>query len=454
METGDKKRKILIGVISAIMALTVLTGGIIIAVLKNPYIFASEPAEYTDEGDTHTANGKFIDFITYDIQNQFATGEIIATSEPVEFKILWLGYKDVSYESLQFTMNEEDEEYLRNVVENFEQTTEKMSDYEVDIQIDFYFVNDSRNLTYDGEFLYLDLEDAKQDINIYNKNRKYDSVITTVQAEGDENYERRQEHPEYSEEEYYVILGLCTHNFTSEYGYSTFNLSEPLDEKIYAPETDVPSLFATAVAVHEWLHQFDEAGEYLDIEYPQVHLYLGGDEYEGYEKYVENEKNYDFFELYEQILSGTVPYTSPDGERYDVGLNPRLWQYFKCTDVLLGQYTIYNSEAGQYLSVDEKGKLLLTEEKYYWDITFTVDNQYLISSSEEKDKYISLDDDNLMVCDNDENAYNKWSIRVNENRESIIENNDYSSFLWTDGYDCDLADSEKSASLWNIELAE
>jgi hypothetical protein len=83
---------------------------------------------------------------------------------------------------------------------------------------------------------------------------------------------------------------------------------------------------------------------------------MGGDEYEGYDEYVENEKNYDYFELYEQILSGTVPYTSPEGESYKLGLNPRVWQYVKCTDVLVGQYTIYNKADEAYLGVTEDGE--------------------------------------------------------------------------------------------------
>lgn len=271
------------------------------------------------------------DSYAWDIINkavsQYQNQDHTPSGEKVVHQILWLGYTKVIYENLDLRMDESGRELLENVVYNFEHVVEDISEHNVDIQIDLYFIDEERVLTYDEEnnFFYLDHETVVQDIHKYNSDNSYDSVITTVQSGGEENCYRN-----CNEDMYFntpVVLGLNTMSISGvSYGYSTFDLCDPCAQVMFEDPT-VPSLESTAVAVHEWMHQFEEIGYLLEIEFPNTHAYMGGEEYPGYKTYeFAPEGNYDYFEFYAQVLSGTVPYTDFDGNVMYVGMYPEMWK--------------------------------------------------------------------------------------------------------------------------------
>lgn len=89
----------------------------------------------------------------------------------------------------------------------------------------------------------------------------------------------------------------------------------------------VPSLYATAVAIHEWLHQIEYLGELLDIEFPPTHGYQGSKNFPGYHEVIRDKNNYDFCEYYESILRGSCQFNSPvTGFVKSVGMYPKMWR--------------------------------------------------------------------------------------------------------------------------------
>ena len=70
------------------------------------------------------------------------------------------------------------------------------------------------------------------------------------------------------------MLGVETAGLESPMGYSAFDLTEPKAGTYPLEDPEVPSLYATAVAVHEWMHQLEYLGTMLGIEYPSTHAYM------------------------------------------------------------------------------------------------------------------------------------------------------------------------------------
>ncbi len=336
------------------------------------------------------------DFMAHEALKQYESGDQTNLKTPIEYNILWIGYENVSYEKLLFTMNARDKEYLENVVVNFEHTVEKMANNNIDVNIDLHFIQEERILYSDEseKWLYLEVTEVQDDIDKYNTDGKYDTVLTTVQGEGDDNWNRREPYEEqYPSDLYYIMLGLQTVSVDYELGYSTFNLSMPYDDEIVAPDPEIPSLYGTAVAVHEWLHQFEGFNYMYPLFFPEVHCYMDGYIEQGYRTYIEGEKNYDYFELYEEILSGTVPY-APEGEKArKVGMYPKMWWLAKKSEFSLGDFTIKYGDSGLYLAADENDGLVMTEEPYKWEIKSLKNMEYAIFSSENPEYCLTVSDD-------------------------------------------------------------
>lgn len=275
-----------------------------------------------------------IDTAVAQYQNQDHT----PSEEAVVHKMLWIGYTNVGYENLEFRMNDADRVLFKDVANNFEHVVEDLAEHNVDIQIDLYFIDERRELTLSDEFFYLDNATVEEDIQLYNVDNEYDSVITAVQSGGDENYYRNYEEDMFFEIP--VVLGLNTKSIDETYGYSTFDLGDPCGQVFYDDPT-IPASIATAVSVHEWMHQFEEIGYTLGVEFPFTHAYMGGEEFAGYETYEADANGYfDYFEFYSQVLSGTVPFTDVNGDVHQVGMYPEMW---KLTTTEF--WTDYNSDA-------------------------------------------------------------------------------------------------------------
>ena len=142
---------------------------------------------------------------------------------------------------------------------------------------------------------------------------------------------------------------------------------------------DIPSLYATAVAVHEWLHQIEYLGKFLKIKYPPTHAYQGTPKYPEYKKYVSDQNNYDYFEFYELVLSGKVPYNGKDKVKH-VGMYPDMWPLTKRDTVLnkVGLYKITNLN-NEYLYVDESdNSLTVSQKEFLWQIYYGGANRFIL----------------------------------------------------------------------------
>ena len=333
------------------------------------------------------------DRLMAEARQQYKAEDYTKLSSPVKYHVLWLAYPRVTYKDLDFRMTDFDREYLRAVALNYEKVIERLSNYNVNIDVDLHFISESRELTKqkdeDGDWLWLAKKTVRKDIDRYLDKKDYDAVLTTVQTAGEANEKRNAKSPN---KELDVILGLCTDGIQQDIGYSTFKLGEPRPNTYPLKDPKIPSLYATAVAVHEWMHQLDNMGEELNIIYPPTHAYMGPKAYPGYRAYEADKNNYDYFEFYELVLGGRVVYTK-NGKSRHVGMFPKMWPLARRNWRDLSRVAIVN-EAGEYLSCDPKTRALtLSEKECLWNIRYSSDNSMIIMLYEHPDYRIDLDND-------------------------------------------------------------
>ena len=331
---------------------------------------------------------KKTDLMISEAVSQYNKEDYTALKNPVKYKILWLGFTKVTYNDLDFRMTNSDIEYLKAVTLNFEKTVERLTNNNLDISIDLHIISDERKLTKNNtkDWLFLAQETVQSDINTFDEGQ-YDSVITTVQTDGEENSKRNQGKSGYRIN--YVILGLKTAGIENGIGYSTFKLGKPKAGTYPLKKPEIPSLYATAVAVHEWLHQIEYLGKYLKIEYPPTHAYGGAPNYPKYKKYISDQNNYDFFEFYELVLSGKVPYNDKNKVKH-VGMYPKMWPLTKRGAVLnkIGLYKIKNPN-NKYLYVN--GKLLtISPKELLWNINYGGANRFILTPAKNPELRIDL----------------------------------------------------------------
>jgi hypothetical protein len=345
-----------------------------------------------------------IDRMISEASEQFCAGDHTSLSEPVKYNVLWLGFAHVTFGDLDFRMNLFDRDYLRAVALNFEKSVESMTEHNLNITVDLHFIEDDFPLTlYDGEdWFYLDQENVQSVIDRYMDERDYDTVFTTIQTEGEENRARNAFKNGYGT--HYAILGLCTAGLSAHVPYSTFNLGRPRFGTFPLEDPKEPSLYATAVAVHEWLHQLEYLGVLLGIEYPNTHSYMGPEMYPGYMKYEADKNDYDFFEFYRQVLSGRVPYSGDKLIRY-VGMYPKMWILVKRSTLRLGSFTIQDADGRGYLSGQSGSpSLTLSDAPGRWNIMYSGKGSFVLSPSDMPASRIDLSN----ACDSEGNTVKLW----------------------------------------------
>jgi hypothetical protein len=313
---------------------------------------------------------------------QYNADDYTPLAEPVQYNVLWIGFTHVTYGELSFQMTDFDREYLAAVALNFEKSVEKISGHNVDITVKLVFVDGNRELTqWPGEdWLYLAQETVQQDIAQYAAGGEFDTVLTTVQTSGDENRARNADKEGFGVND--VILGLQTADMSTDMGYSTFNLTQPSAGTWPLADPEVPSLYATAVAVHEWMHQLEYLKKLLGVEYPNTHAYHGPEEFPGYQKYEADVHDYDFFEFYKLVLQGKLPYTQGDTVKL-VGMYPKMWPLIKRNVYNLGEFVIRSADGQGYLSgKDGDPGLSLQSEPCVWNLRYAGGNRFEISPKE------------------------------------------------------------------------
>ena len=334
------------------------------------------------------SDAKKLDRMLRDAKEQFEAEDRSALKAPVKYRVLWLGFTHVTYGKLDFQMTEFDREYLQAVTLNYTKFLEKISDHNLKITVDLHFVEDAAELRKSDreDWLYLPQESAQPAIEMYLPDKEYDTVLTTIQTEGEENCRRNRLRRGFNKHK--AILGLMTAGLSSPIGYSTFNLGFPRRGTYPLSDPVVPSLYATALAVHEWMHQLEYLGELLGIEYPSTHAYRGPSEFPGYKKFTADANDYDYFEFYKLVLSGRLPYTG-DGTTKYVGMYPKMWPLIKRNLFGIGSYTLKDADGEGYLaSVPE---LTISDEPCEWNLRYCGDERYVLSPKETPDLRIDLD---------------------------------------------------------------
>ena len=368
-----------------------------IGFLKNSTARSKEPSYF----ESAAAD---IDRMIGEAVEQFRAGDYTPLSEPVKYNVLWLGFAHVTFGDLDFRMNLSDREYLKAVALNFEKSVECITEHNLDITVNLHFIEDAFPLTlYDGEdWFYLAQETVQSVIDNYMDECDYDTVFTTIQTEGEENRTRNAFKSCYGA--HYAILGLCMAGLSAPMPYSTFKLDRPRYGTFPLADPEEPSLYATAVAVHEWMHQLEYLGTLLDIEYPPTHSYMGPEKYPGYMKYEADKNDYDFFEFYRQVLSGRVPYSGDKFTRY-VGIYPKMWILTKRSTLRLGSFTIKDAEGRGYLS-GQAGtpSLTLSDAPDRWNIMYSGKGRFVLSPYDMPAHRIDLSN----ACDSEGNTVKLW----------------------------------------------
>ena len=335
---------------------------------------------------------------------QYLSGDHTDLDAPVVYNVLWLGFTHVTYDDLDFQMTDADREYLEAVALNYEKSLESITHNNLDINVDLHFVDDETELTQaDGDdWLFLSQESAQPYIDKYVAGKDIDTVLTTVQTAGEENAQRNADKDGYGIN--YVMLGLETAGLSSGRGYSTFDLNMPKEGTMPLEDPAVPSLYATSVAVHEWMHQLEDIRNILGIEYPNTHAYMGPDQFPGYTQYTADENDYDFFEFYKLVLTGELPYDTGSGIGY-VGMYPKMWPLIKSSVYNMGSFTIKAADGTGYLCAQEGDvSLTLADKPCVWNIRYTSEGRFTLVPKEFPDKLIDLGN----AWDNEGNTIGIW----------------------------------------------
>ena len=349
---------------------------------------ADDTAE--DAGFSFTAFSADADRMMQEAIEQYNAEDHTNLDEPVKYYVLWLGFTHVTYNDLDFQMTDFDREYLEAVALNYEKTLESVTDHNLDVEVDLHFVEDETPLTqwYGADWLYLAQNTVQPVIDQYMADHEVDTVLTTVQTAGEENKSRNESKAGYGTN--YVMLGLETSDLSSYIGYSTFDLGEPKEGTWPLEDPEIPSLYATSVAVHEWMHQLEAFGSMLNIEYPNTHAYMGPDEFPGYQKYEADENDYDFFEFYKLVLRGELPYDG-EGATKQVGMYPKMWPLAKRNMTHLGEFTIQAADGSGYLTgLEEDPKLTLSDDACVWNISYSGNGHFVLCPKEIPDQRIDL----------------------------------------------------------------
>lgn len=376
------KRKALI-IISLCMILTMIP-----VVLSGVNSIVAAGAE-NKAADSFSEKSEEIDQLIREAREQYLEEDYTRLSEPVKYRILWIGFTHVKYGDFDFQMTDFDKEYLEAATRNFEKSVEKIVDHNLDIEIDLHFVDTIKDLTMDSDeyWLFLKQETVQNEIDRFCENTYYDTVLTTVQTAGKENDARNMRVPEYGELD--VIQGLKTAGLESEMGYSTFNLGEPDPGTYPLDDPEIPSLYVTVVAMHEWMHQLEYMGEMLDIEYPSTHAYKGPETFPGYQEYVQDLNDYDYLEFYRPVLQGKLPYTG-DGKLKHVGMYPKMWKLIRRDVLNQGLFAITNPD-GKYLALNDEGTgLTLSETESRWFILYGLEGNYIFVPEQDRELRMDL----------------------------------------------------------------
>ena len=315
------------------------------------------------------------DKLLTDARIQYLKEDYSALPRSVQYRMLWLAYKSTNCNGIHYDMDDFDAQYVTTVAKNFKRVVEQYADGNIDIEIDLQFLEREVNLTQLREGIWcLSYEAIQPDIQQKMLNRDYDSIISAVQLG---NFPNR-------------IGGICLNSLNSFIGYSTFNLKRPYKDSWPLKDLRIPSLYGTALAVHEWLHQFEYLGPLIGIEFPPIHSFIGEPDYKGYQRFNSYENSYDYFEFYRLLIAGKLPLTR-DGKTRNVGMFPRMWNLIQRNALNVGYFTIQDADSGEYLIVDKEMQTITKGPKpCVWFIRYGGYRGFILIPEKANDKRMDL----------------------------------------------------------------
>lgn len=309
--------------------------------------------------------------IAEEAKAQAEAGDHTKLENPVPYKMLWLAFTDVFYDGKSYQMSEEHLQHVKNIAKNFEQSIEKYTDGNIDIQIRLEYINETLNIALPKEksYVWLDREATKKYVDSFDVRGNYETVMTFASFDA---------------------AGVGGRAYTTktkpDFGYAFVNCQLPWDieavsKKVPLSNQDAhkikdftePTDLTTLRAIHEWIHTIEWLGAVANVDFPSADN--GGNN--GYESYAADLK-VEWFSFYRDILAGKAKRS--DGRL--TGVYPTMWKLNLVTEAAnTVTYTIRDAKTGQYLVMNEDKSITLS------DTGQNPNAQWLIERSTLNDSY-------------------------------------------------------------------
>ena len=286
-------------------------------------------------------------------------------------RVLVVGCEDVTYEGVNYKMNEEYRQLVRNQAKFFEDLVEYFSNYNVIMEADVLFIE--RNVVLpDGNGSYVTQASIQADLDVHAPFGTYDGIIVTGAVTDGR-----------------VHLGVMTARYgitSGDYGYCWYlGSSPPFPTEVHHPSEERSFPMAT-VMLHEWQHMLEFMGAHLDVVFPPVHSYQGpstSDSHIGYQQYP-TVPPWDFGEFYRDWMFGNVPYRAEGiGPVQRVGMFPHMWRFtprFYIQNFMernVQRAYIRNAANNQYLSYSGNNTTLSATPRI-WTISYVGSGRIII----------------------------------------------------------------------------
>ena len=326
---------------------------------------------------------------------------------PAKFNILYLVFRNVNIKNTDGSITEwkmnstTDKVYMDTCIASFKENIERLSKYNVKLNISTIYIDDIINL---NAAAHPDpvTEDIKE--KYINQMQGIDSVIACFKGENSG--------------------GVTTKKIFPSYGYSSYRTALNSWDSSFSPQgPDMPS-YDVGTPIHEWLHQLEGYRSYLGIEFPKTHghlstLYGGSEQYTGYQDYgLAGSSRCAAY--YFDFLGGTVLYNN----NKLIGMYPKMWNVTP-TSIETGRYYIKNVATGKYLDYDSsvpintetyvtQNSFVTGKRSQQWMLKISSNNGYVkIQSIANYERYVSEWNSNVKMWGYYNNDVHDWKFTMN-----------------------------------------
>lgn len=235
-------------------SLSLMTFGVLTASMLSGALTAS--ADVADSGNNIITESTAIDQLKTDALEEYSAQDYTNSSIPSDYRVLFVECKSIATNSLTYNTSSIDDTIFNEAVQNFEDSVETFSNYNVNIITEKKSIADTITCTGASYVQYSDIDNYLADLAPAGY---YDAVLvcgavseftlgvtSKRQFDGETGYG-------------YAYVTICTNNDKNSINKGT--------------DTSYPYLTTTNVAIHEWLHTLEAYGD-LGIVYPNTHGYL------------------------------------------------------------------------------------------------------------------------------------------------------------------------------------